>query len=40
MLAYKQTHCKNLLLLTDHEYGELEVNGVKITIQPVYDYII
>ena len=40
MLAYRQTHCKNLLLLTDHEYGELEVNGVKITIQPVYDYII
>lgn len=40
MLAYKQTHCKNLLLLTDHEYGEIEANGVKITIQPVYDYVI
>ncbi|MCQ2361213.1 MAG: ATP-binding protein [Paludibacteraceae bacterium] len=40
MLAHKQTHCKNLLLLTDHEYGELEADGVEITIQPVYDYII
>lgn len=40
MLAHKQTHCKNLLLLTDHEYGEFEADGVEITIQPVYNYII
>ncbi len=38
LLAHKQTKCKNLLLLTDHEYEETETNGVPITIQPVYEW--
>lgn len=38
LLAYKQTKCKNLLLLTDHEYQETEKDGVAITIKPVYEW--
>ncbi len=38
LLAYRQTKCRNLLLLTDHEYQEEEVNGVPITIKPVYEW--
>ena len=36
LLAHKQTKCTNLLLLTDHEYADIEHNGLKIAIRPVY----
>ncbi len=38
LLAYRQTRCKNLLLLTDHEFQETEANGIPITIKPVYEW--
>lgn len=38
LLAYRQTKCRNLLLLTDHDYQEEEINGVPITIKPVYEW--
>ncbi len=38
LLAYRQTKCKNLLLLTDHEFQETKANGVPITIMPVYEW--
>lgn len=38
LMAYRQTKCENLLLLTDHEYEETEYEGVPITIKPVYEW--
>ncbi len=38
LLAAKLTGCNHLLLLTDHEYGEIEEAGYPIKIQPVYDW--
>lgn len=38
LLAAKQTGCDNLLLLTDHESGEVTESGHKIEIQPVYEW--
>ena len=38
LLANKQTQCENLLLLTDHEYGDMVKDGHRITIRPVYDW--
>lgn len=38
LLAHRVTHCENLLLLTDHEYNEVEEKGMKIKIQPVYEW--
>ncbi len=38
LLAYRQTKCKNLLLLTDHEYEEIETDGIPIIIKPVYEW--
>lgn len=38
LLAHKQTKCPNLLLLTDHEYGKVEEDGLQIHIQPVYEW--
>lgn len=38
LLAARQTKCENLLLLTDHESGEVEEDGQKIKIQPVYEW--
>lgn len=38
LLANRQTQCENLLLLTDHEYGDMVKNGHRITIRPVYDW--
>lgn len=37
-LANRQTQCENLLLLTDHEYGDMVKDGHRITIRPVYDW--
>jgi len=38
VLAARQTKCQNLLLLTDHERGEVEASGFKIRVQPVYEW--
>lgn len=38
LLAYRQTKCRNLLLLTDHDYQEQEIGGVPVTIKPVYEW--
>lgn len=38
LVANRQTQCENLLLLTDHEYGDMVKNGHRITIRPVYDW--
>lgn len=38
LLAARQTGCDNLLLLTDHESGEVTESGHKIEIQPVYEW--
>lgn len=38
LIAHRQTKCKNLLLLTDHEYEELTVDDIPIQIQPVYEW--
>ena len=38
LLAHRQTKCENLLLLTDHEHGEVNKNGARVVIQPVYEW--
>ena len=38
MLANKQTNCENLLLLTDHEFDDIEKDGHRIFIRPVYEW--
>ena len=38
LLAARQTKCENLLMLTDHESGEIEEAGHKMKIQPVYEW--
>ena len=38
LLASRQTKCENLLLLTDHESEEIDVNGHHIKVQPVYEW--
>ena len=38
LLAARQTKCTNLLLLTDHESEQIEQDGYKIKIQPVYEW--
>ena len=38
VLYAKATGCKNLLLLTDHNYEEIEQAGFHIKVQPVYDW--
>ncbi len=38
LLASRMTGCKNLLLLTDHEYEEIDHDGFHIKVQPVYDW--
>ena len=38
MLAHRQTGCDNLLLLTDHVYEEIEKDGVKMVVKPVYEW--
>ena len=37
-LASQLTRCRNLLILTDHESGNVEYEGEKITIRPVYEW--
>lgn len=38
LLASQLTQCANLLLLTDYEYGEVDLNNHHISIRPVYDW--
>ena len=38
LLAARQTGCDNLLLLTDHENGEIEESSYKIKVQTVYEW--
>ena len=38
LLANKQTKCENLLLLTDHEFDNIEKEGHHISIRPVYEW--
>ncbi len=38
LLAHRHTQCDNLLLLTDHEYRDIEKNGLQIKIRPVYEW--
>ena len=33
-----KTGAQKLILLTDHEYRDIEFKGHKIMIRPVYDY--
>ena len=40
LLAHRKTKCKNLLLLTDHEYGQIDGKDYRIKILPVYDWVI
>ncbi len=40
LLAYRQTKCANLLLLTDHVYEETEIEGIPVVIQPVYEWVL
>lgn len=36
--AMRDTHCTNLLLLTDHDYEDLNYNQALIHIRPVYEW--
>ncbi len=38
LLAARKTGCQNLLLLTDHHYEDVEIDGHKIAIRPVYRF--
>ncbi len=38
LLANRLTKCENLLLLTDHEYSDIEQDGHHIAIRPVYEW--
>lgn len=38
LLANRQTGCKNLLLLTDHEFKDIEKDGHRISVRPVYEW--
>ncbi len=40
LLAAKKTGCKNLLLLTDHSYEDIETEDYKIAVRPVFDYLL
>lgn len=40
LLAARKVGCRNLLLLTDHEYEDLTIDGYNIAIRPAYDYLL
>lgn len=40
LLAAKKTGCKNLILLTDHSYEDIETEDYKIAVRPVFDYLL
>ncbi len=39
LLANRQTQCSDLLLLTDHEYEDVQVGENHISIRPVFDWV-
>lgn len=40
LLAAKKTECKNLILLTDHSYEDIEAEDHRIAVRPVFDYLL
>lgn len=40
LMAAQKTKCKNLTLITDHEYDDIEVDGHKIKIRPAYEWML
>lgn len=40
LLAGKKTGCKDLLLLTDHQYEDLKVGEYEIKVRPVYEFLL
>lgn len=40
LLAAKKTGCKNLILLTDHSYEDIETEDYRIAVRPVFDYLL
>lgn len=38
LMVAKKTQCKKLMLITDHEYNDVEVNNHKIKIRPAYEW--
>lgn len=38
LLASRQTKCEKLLLLTDHEFDDIEKDGHHIAVRPVYEW--
>lgn len=38
LLASSLTKCKNLMLLTDHDYADIDHEGHRIAVRPVYDW--
>lgn len=40
LLAAKKTGCKNLILLTDHKYEDIESQDYRIAVRPVFDYLL
>ena len=38
LAAAKKTGCADLLLLTDHDYENVEVDGREIKVRPVYNW--
>jgi predicted AAA+ superfamily ATPase len=39
-LAARNVRCKELLLLTDHQYEDIVHDGYAIAVRPVYDYLL
>ncbi len=40
LLAAKKTGCENLLLLTDHDEGDITCDGFSISVRPVFEYVL
>lgn len=40
LLAARKTGCEKLLLITDHEYSDIEKDGHRIMIRPAYDLVL
>ena len=38
LMAAKATGCQDLLLLTDHDFEEIDTDGLHISVRPVYDW--
>ena len=40
LIASSKIRCDNLLLITDHDEGEIEIEGKKIRIVPAYSWLL